>query len=65
MTGQHVRNAIGVALMGAALSGCVSFGDTDAVKEANALAISCRTDEALALAARTENGDTLAGRIAE
>jgi hypothetical protein len=35
------------------------------VKEANELAISCRTDEALALAAQTSNGDTLAGGLAD
>lgn len=51
--------------MAAFASGCVSLGNTDAVNKANELAISCRTDEALALAAQTANGQTLAGGIAE
>lgn len=56
---------MGLVLIGALLGGCVSLGNTGAVEEANELAISCRTDEALALAARTANGQTLAGGLAE
>jgi hypothetical protein len=65
MTMQHWLAGIGLGLMGFTLIGCVSFGDTDAVKEANALAIGCRTDEALALAAQTADAQTLAGGLAE
>jgi hypothetical protein len=56
---------MGLGLMSLLLAGCVSLGSTDAVKEANELAISCRTDEALSLAARTSHGQTLAGGLAE
>lgn len=59
------RAQICCALVGFSLSGCVSFGNTDAVKQANELAITCRTDEALALTAQTTDTQTLAGGIAE
>ncbi len=55
----------GLGLISLAPAGCVSFGNTSAVREANELAISCRTEETLALAAETANGQTLAGGLAE
>ena len=65
MIARHLPLFSALGLTGLALGGCVSFGDTGAVKEANELAISCRTHEALALAAQTANGQTLAGGLAE
>ncbi len=59
------RAPICIALVGFSLSGCVTFGNTDAVKQANELAIACRTDDALALTAQTTDTQTLAGGIAE
>ncbi len=65
MLSYFARAPICLALVGFSLSGCVSFGNTDAVKQANELAIACRTDEALALTAQTTEAQTLAGGIAE
>lgn len=59
----HIAGAL--AGIGLALIGCSSVGDTNAVKQANELAIACRTDEALALARQTASGTTLAGGLAE
>ncbi|WP_108259917.1 hypothetical protein [Mangrovicoccus ximenensis] len=49
----------------AALAGCVEFGDTGAVRDANALAIACDTDAAVSLSARTARGTGLAAELAE
>ena len=54
-----------LGLLALLLGGCVSIGNTNAVEQANELAIACRTDEALALAGRTTDPTTLAGGIAE
>lgn len=63
--GKRVATAGAFVLVAFYLNGCVSFGNTDAVREANELAISCQTDTAIALAAQTSDGTTLAGGLAE
>ena len=65
MLSWFVRAPNCLALVGFSFSGCVSFGNTDAVKQANELAIACQTDEALALTEQTTDTQTLAGGIAE
>jgi hypothetical protein len=48
------------------LSGCAfKFGEVDAVKEAEKLAIACRTEKALATLDRATQGGGLAGGIAD
>jgi hypothetical protein len=47
------------------LAGCLfKFGDIDSVKQADELAIACKTDEALAAAARASQGGGLGGGLA-
>ena len=47
------------------LSACGMVGDTSAVKDANELAIECRTDEALAAVEKAEQGGGLGSYIAD
>ncbi len=47
------------------LAACGMVGDTRAVKDANELAIECRTDEALAAVRRAEQGGGLSSYIAD
>jgi hypothetical protein len=65
ITCRSLRGLAVVGLSGLLLSGCGSIGNTSAVRQANELAIACRTDEALGMAAQTADGQTLAGGIAE
>jgi len=48
-----------------ALSGCGSFGDTGAIRDAGELAVACRHDEALVLLDRAQQGGGLSSYIAE
>lgn len=48
-----------------ALSACGMIGDTGSVKDANELAIECRTDEALAAVVKAEEGGGLSSYIAD
>ena len=47
------------------LSACGMVGDTGSVKDANELAIECRTDEALAAVIKAEEGGGLSSYIAD
>ncbi len=47
------------------LSACGMVGDTRSVKDANELAIECRTDEALAAVIKAEEGGGLSSYIAD
>ena len=49
----------------ATLSACGMVGDTGSVKDANELAIECRTDEALAAVVKAEEGGGLSSYIAD
>ena len=49
----------------AALSGCGTMGNTDAVKDATELAIDCQTGKALAALDRADQGGGLAANIAD
>jgi len=53
------------ALVVPALSACGAVGDTRSVKDANELAIECRTDEALLAVAQAEQGGGLGSYIAD
>ena len=48
-----------------ALSACGMVGDTSSVRDANELAIECRTDEALAAVEQAERGGGLGSYIAD
>jgi hypothetical protein len=48
-----------------ALAACGAVGDTRSVKDANELAIECRTDEALAAVEKAEQGGGLSSYIAD
>jgi hypothetical protein len=48
-----------------ALSACGMMGDTSSVRDANKLAIECRTDEALAAVEHAEQGGGLSSYIAD
>ncbi|MDW4500554.1 hypothetical protein R5H30_21380 [Sulfitobacter sp. D35] len=61
----RLSGAMGLGLAAIALASCASFGNTNAVKEANELAISCRTEEALAASTQASSGETLARELAE
>ena len=47
------------------LAACGMVGDTGSVKDANELAIECRTDEALAAVVKAEEGGGLSSYIAD
>ncbi len=47
------------------LSGCVSLGDTGAIRGANKLAIECRHDEALSMLDRARQSEGLSAYLAE
>ena len=53
------------ALSIAVLSGCGTLGDTGAVKDANELAIACKTDQALTAVDRAAQGGGLGANIAD
>lgn len=53
------------ALVVPALAACGWMGDTRSVKDANKLAIECRTDEALAAVEQAEQGGGLSSYLAE
>jgi hypothetical protein len=54
-----LRGALPLAPSALLLTGCISMGNTDAVKSANELAIGCQTDEALAAVDRATRGGGL------
>jgi hypothetical protein len=56
---------IPLAACAIALSGCGSFGDTGAIRDAGELAVACRHDEALMLLDRAQQGGGLSSYIAE
>ncbi len=58
-----LRSSLVIAI--SLLSACVSVGDVGDVKEANKLAIACKTDEALAAVDRAAGGGGLSSYIAE
>lgn len=60
-----IQGALLLALALPALSACGMMGDTGSVKDANKLAIECRTDEALAAVVQAEQGGGLSSYIAD
>ena len=58
-------SSTGLLLAALALSGCGMVGDTSSVRDANELAIECRTDEALAAVEQAEQGGGLSSYIAD
>jgi len=68
MNNSTARLPLTVVLLAASaslLSACGSVGDTGAVKEANELAIACKTNEALAAAGRASHGGGLGANIGD
>ena len=54
-----------ILLTALTLSACGAVGDTGAVRDANELAIECRTDEALAAAEQAAQGGGLGSYVAD
>jgi hypothetical protein len=54
-----------ILLAALTLSACGAVGDTGAVRDANELAIECRTDEALAAAEQAAQGGGLGSYVAD
>jgi hypothetical protein len=65
MTKNISGSSTGLLLAALALSGCGMVGDTSSVRDANELAIECRTDEALAAVEQAEQGGGLSSYIAD
>ena len=59
------RRELLLALPLPAIAACGMMGDTGSVKDANKLAIECRTDEALAAVVQAEQGGGLSSYIAD
>ena len=62
---RRVGNHLVAASMITVLASCGTLGDTGAVKEANKLAIACKTDQALMAVDRAAQGGGLGANIAD
>lgn len=60
-----IRTALLLAVLMSLLPACGTVGDTGAVKDANELAITCKTREALAAVDRASQGGGLSANIAD